>query len=197
MKNKFLLSCHGRFHYFEIAKVLYKNDQLSQIVSGYPWFKLKNENLPKNKVTTVAFGIFTILAALLRKISLTFFKKLILILSNIQAIYIIKRSSNFLDNSDVFLALSGGGLETGKLFKKRNKIYICERSSAHMLEQQEILRNEYLKYNIHFNIDPWAMDRELKEYKEANFILVPSEFCRSSFANIKFTIRKLYLTLQI
>jgi len=185
MKNKFLLSCHGRFHYFEIAKVLYKNDQLSQIVSGYPWFKLKNENLPKNKVTTVAFGIFTILAALLRKISLTFFKKLILILSNIQAIYIIKRSSNFLDNSDVFLALSGGGLETGKLFKKRNKIYICERSSAHMLEQQEILRNEYLKYNIHFNIDPWAMDRELKEYKEANFILVPSEFCRSSFAKHK------------
>ena len=74
-----MLSCHGRFHYFEVAKVLYKNDQLSQIVSGYPWFKLKNENLPKNKVTTVAFGIFIILAALLGKISLTFFKKLILI----------------------------------------------------------------------------------------------------------------------
>ena len=106
MKNKFLLSCHGRFHYFEIAKVLYKNDQLSQIVSGYPWFKLKNENLPKNKVTTVAFGIFTILAALSGKISLTFFKKLILILSNIRAIYIIKRSSNFLSNSDIFLSLS-------------------------------------------------------------------------------------------
>ena len=185
MKNKFLLSCHGRFHYFEIAKVLYKNDQLSQIVSGYPWFKLKNENLPKNKVTTVAFGIFTVLAALLGKISPAIFKKLIQIFSNIRSFYIDKQSSNFLNNSDIFLALSGGGLETGKLFKKKNKIYICERSSAHILEQQEILRNEYLKYNIHFNIDPWAMDRELTEYKEANFILVPSEFCRNSFAKHK------------
>jgi glycosyltransferase involved in cell wall biosynthesis len=185
MKNKFLLSCHGRFHYFEIAKVLYKNDQLSQIISGYPWFKLKNENLPKNKVTTVAFGIFTILPALLGKISFSIFKKLIQILHNIKAIYIDKRSSNFLDNSDVFLSLSGSGLETGKLFKKRNKIYICERASTHILEQQEILRNEYLKYNIHFNIDAWTIDRELKEYNEATFVLVPSNFAKDSFLKHK------------
>jgi hypothetical protein len=44
MKNKLLLSYHSRFHYFEIVKVLYKNDQLSQIVSGYPWFKLRSIN---------------------------------------------------------------------------------------------------------------------------------------------------------
>ncbi len=84
MKNNFLLSCHGKFHYFEIAKVLYKNDQLSQIVSGYPWFKLKNENLPKNKVTIVAFGIFTILAVILGKISPSIFEKLIKKLHNIK-----------------------------------------------------------------------------------------------------------------
>jgi len=185
MKNKFLLSCHGRFHYFEIAKILYKNDQLSQIVSGYPWFKLKNENLPKNKVTTVAFGIFTILAALSGKISPVIFKKLIQILSNIRSFYIDKRSSNFLENSDIFLALSGGGLETGKLFKKRDKIYICERSSAHISEQNEILKEEYKKYNISFNIDPHAIDRELQEYKEATFILIPSEFCKNSFSKQK------------
>jgi len=185
MKNKFLLSCHGRFHYFEIAKVLYKNDQLSQIVSGYPWFKLKNENLPKNKVITVAFGIFTILAALLGKISSSIFKKLIQILHNIRAIYIDKRSSNFFENSNVFLSLSGSGFETGKLFKIKNKIYICERSSAHILEQQEILRNEYLKYKINFNINSWAIDRELNEYKEATFILIPSEFCKNSFSKYK------------
>jgi len=146
---------------------------------------LKNEILPKNKVTIVAFGIFTILAALIGKISPAIFKKLIQILSNIRSFYTDKRSSNFLDNSDIFLALSGGGLETGKLFKKRNKIYICERSSAHILEQQEILRNEYLKYNINFNIDSWTIDREINEYKEANFILVPSEFCRNSFTKHK------------
>ena len=185
MKNNFLLSCHGRFHYFEIAKVLYKNNQLSHIVSGYPWFKLKNENLPKKKVTTVAFGILTILASILGKISPVIFKKLIQILSNIRSFYIDKRSSNFLDNSDIFLALSGGGLETGKLFKKKNKIYICERSSVHILEQQEILKNEYKKYNVNFNIEPWTIERELNEYKEANFILVPSEFCRNSFAKHK------------
>jgi glycosyltransferase involved in cell wall biosynthesis len=189
MKNNFLLSCHGRFHYFEIAKIIYKNNQLSQIVSGYPWFKLKNENLPKNKVTIVAFGIFTILASILGKISPAIFKKLIQILFNIRAVYIDKQSANFLDNSNVFLSLSGGGLETGKLFKKKKKLYICERGSTHILEQQEILRNEYLKYNINFNIDAWTIDRELKEYQEATFVLVPSNFAKDSF--LKYKIRNL------
>jgi len=132
MKNKFLLSCHGRFHYFEIAKVLYKNNQLSKIISGYPWFALKKENLPRHKVFT--YSIFIILSFLLEKINLKIFNKFIKILRKKNAINIDKQSSKFINQANIFLSLSGAGLETGKLFKKQNKIYICEIASAHILE---------------------------------------------------------------
>ena len=46
-KLNYLLSTPGKFHNIEVAKVLLKKNQLVKIVSGWPWFRLKNENIPK------------------------------------------------------------------------------------------------------------------------------------------------------
>ena len=48
-KLRYLLATHGRFHYFELAKILYERNQLHKIISGYPWFKLKKEKIWPNK----------------------------------------------------------------------------------------------------------------------------------------------------
>ena len=55
-KIKYILSNSGKFHHFEVAKALYRKDQLTKIVCGYPWFKLKKEKIPKNYVR--CFGFF-------------------------------------------------------------------------------------------------------------------------------------------
>ena len=42
-KYKYILSNSGKFHHFEVAKELYKRNQLEKIICGYPWFKLRYE----------------------------------------------------------------------------------------------------------------------------------------------------------
>ena len=57
MKNKikYILSLSAKFTYFETARILYKRNQLAKIICGYPWFKLRNEKIPKKLVSSNAF----------------------------------------------------------------------------------------------------------------------------------------------
>ena len=185
-KFNYLLSNAGKFHHFELAKVLYKRKQLSQIVCGYPWFKLKYEKIPKHLVE--AHGFFNILNAFFRSYhKLKFFSDYIDILNNK---YIDNITSKYINRADVLIALSGTGLNTGKKIIKNNKIYICERSSSHIVFQNNILSEEYKEFGQpKFIINKWVIDRELKEYEKSDMILVPSLFVKKSFE--KFNINKL------
>ena len=179
-KFNYLLSNAGKFHHFELAKVLYKRKQLSQIVCGYPWFKLKYEKIPKHLVE--AHGFFNILNAFFRSYhKLKFFSDYIDILNNK---YIDNITSKYINRADVLIALSGTGLNTGKKIIKNNKIYICERSSSHIVFQNNILSEEYKEFGQpKFIINKLVIDRELQEYENANIILVPSLFAKKSFEN--------------
>ena len=107
-KFNYLLSNSGKFHHFELAKVLYKKKQLTQIVCGYPWFKLKHEKIPKHLVE--AHGFFSILNFFLKKIGkLEFFSDYINILKKR---YIDKITSKYVDRADVLIALGGIGINT-------------------------------------------------------------------------------------
>ena len=183
MKNNFLLSCHGRFHYFEIAKVLYNSGQLSQIITNYPWFKIKNEGIPKSLVSTNSF--FQVANYLFSKANLKILNKLHNIINWNSAIHLDHKCLKFIDKSDIFLSLSGGGLQTGREFIKQNKIYICERSSFHLSETVNIMKSEYKKYKKDFLLDQRVIDRELEEYQTASFVLTPSEICKKTFIKNK------------
>ena len=53
-KLNYVLSCSGKNHYFDIAKVLYDRNQLTKIVV-YPWFKLKKYGINKKFVSSNGF----------------------------------------------------------------------------------------------------------------------------------------------
>ena len=58
-KNKYIITTAGKFHHFDIAREMVKKNQLSKIISGYPWFKLKKEKIVKKYVE--AHGFYRIL----------------------------------------------------------------------------------------------------------------------------------------
>ena len=96
------------------------------------------------------------------------------------------QASKFINDADVFLSLSKTGLETGKLMKKQNKIYICERSSSHIIFQNKILEEEYKNLGLDYlPINKWFIERELAEYENSDFILVPSKFVENTFIENK------------
>ena len=171
---KYLLSNPGKFHHFEVGREIFKRNQLHRIICGYPWFKLKNEGIPKNKITS--YSLNTIITRYLKDSA---FKDYFNIK---QQKKIDELSLKSLDGCDVFLGLSQCGLNTGIEAKKRGIKYICERSSTHIVYQNELLKEEYNKLNLKYKpIHDWFIQRELEEYKNSNFILLPSNFVEKTF----------------
>jgi hypothetical protein len=46
------LFCIGKFHLFAFARELLKKGMLERIFSGYPSWKLKNEDIPAERLKT-------------------------------------------------------------------------------------------------------------------------------------------------
>jgi len=187
-KPTYILSNPGKFHHFEVGKILYKKNQLKKIISGYPWFKLKNENIPKELVGS--HGLLRILQEPI--ISNSHFDRLNKLIYKSIANHIDKVTCNYIDamnDADVLIALSQNGLKSGKRMLKNNKIYICERASTHIIYQQNILSEEYSEFTKKkFQIEKWSIERDLEEYENASMILVPSEYVKKTFD--KFNISK-------
>lgn len=179
---KFIIASSGKYHHFSLAKSLFKTNNLKKIFTGYPWFKVKKEKLPKEYVFCI--GFFEIIIFIIKKISFNkagfLYKKLIKlkkIVSDKIFLSRIKKIKNF----DYFLCLSGDGLSSAKYIKSLNKTYICERSSSHILYQEKILNDEYKKLGFDRKTNNWIIERELKEYELADLILVPSNFVKKTF----------------
>ena len=119
--NKYLISTAGRWHHFELAKILNKQHRLSKIVSGYPWFKLKKEKLPKKLVE--AHGFLRVLRTPI--ITINSLKKIndyLNISSEKNIDRIASRCFEQDKNINVFLGQSQCSLNTGKKFRKEKKL---------------------------------------------------------------------------
>lgn len=180
---KYLMSNPGKFHHFEVARELFKKNQLNKIICGYPWFKLKHEGVDKDKI--ISLSLITILTRFIKVRKITDF------LNDYQSKKIDLEAGKFLDNSNVFIGLSTCGLKTGIEAKKRGIVYICERSSAHIKYQNEILKREYEKLKLSYQpIPKERIEREIDEYNESDFILVPSSFVKKTFENYGYSKAK-------
>lgn len=183
------LSTMGKFHYFALARQLEQRNALEVIFTGYPNFKLKDEGLPQEKIY-----------------SLPWFRILHVLSFRSNQPWLIRQSewlslhqfdtyvANKLPDCDVFCAVSGGGLNTGKKAKSRGAIYICDRISTHIRYQDAILREEYQSQGKTFaGIDPRVMAQEEAEYELADAIVLPSSFAKRSFIEMGVPEEKLRL----
>ena len=83
------------------------------------------------------------------------------------------------------LGFAGVNLISGKLI--REKRYICDSTSAHIIIQNNILNEEYKEYlNKKIEINKSNVETKLAEYENANIILVPSTFVKT-FEKFNFT----------
>ena len=98
-----------------------------------------------------------------------------------------------LESCDVFHCLSSFGLKSQQIAKKRfGALTVCDRGSAHILYQDEILSEEHDRWGVPYSpIDRRIVDRELQEYEEYDLIFVPSNFAYQSFVKKGFPEQKL------
>ena len=160
----------GKFHAFDLARELKANNLNVNLYSSYPYFIAKKYGLKFNE--HYSFFILQVIDRLTKRLISNFLKNIfarILIL-------LIK------PNQDIIIAWSDTPNFLLKFIKKKyQSTIIIERGSAHIIYQNQILRNEYKKFNIDFSISKKTIDNEIKNYDDCDYISIPSKFVEDSF----------------
>ena len=171
----------GRFHHFHLARQLQKYDLLDSLYTGYPKFKLKDEQgIPQEKIKT-----FPWIQTPYMKRSLLGLNKFTYLNKNwewLGAQALDKYVSHKIKERGILIALSSTGLNSGMKMKSIGGTYICDRGSSHIVFQNKILAEEYERWGFNWEgIDTRIIEKEKLEYHNSDFITVPSEFVRNSF----------------
>ena len=188
---KIALSTIGKFHTFDLARELYARGSLTKILTGYPLFKLRTEALPKELIQTFPWvqtpymgfpwkNCFPV--AVMRE------------WENFSAITFGHYVARNLPECDLYVGLSGSALPAGKKAQQRGAKFICDRGSAHINVQNQLLSEEHYIWDMPYaGIDPRNIKREEKEYSEADCITVPSKFVYRTFIEQVISANKLRL----
>ena len=174
-----IISCSGKFHAFALAEQLERHGMLNYFYTSYAYQKntflrrfvrrVDREIIPTEKIFTN-----TLLAFPIKLLPGSGF--IWLQLYDRWVAGRVKQS-----NSKIFIGWSGMSLQSIRAAKATGKITIVERGSSHILYQNELLIEEYKKFGIDFSIDKRMIEKELKEYQEADYISIPSTFVKKSF----------------
>jgi len=155
---------------------MHKRGALTAIYSGYPWFKLRDEGLPRHAVRT-----FPYLHAPYMRLAPRFTPARLLWEWQ-DRVWFDRHVARTLPSCDAFCGLSGSGLHSGRVAQSRGAKYVCDRGSTHIRVQDRILREEYDRQGIRFSgIDPRVIEREEAEYEAADLITIPSTFAMRTF----------------
>lgn len=176
---KVALSTPGKFHTLDLARELHARDLLAGVYTGYPRFKLKNEGLPAERLHTFPWLMTPYMAYPWGRVLPP---RAIHRWQRAMAHSLDAWTARTLAPCDVFVGLSGSAWRTGQMQQARGGRYVCDRGSAHIRTQDELLREEHRAWGVPFDgIDPHAIEREEREYAQADRITVPSGFVMRSF----------------
>jgi len=171
----------GRFHHFHLARQLEKYNLLAAIYTGYPRFKLKDEEgISPEKIHTYPWLQAPFMAR--GRLGLDRWEWLNREWAWQAHETLDRHVSGHLQSAAILIALSGSGLYAGRKAQELGGVHICDRGSSHIRVQDELLREEYQRYrSIWKGIDNRSITKEEAEYEQANLISVPSQFCFDSF----------------
>jgi glycosyltransferase involved in cell wall biosynthesis len=174
---KVTISVNGKFHAFELAKQLEKRRFLERLITSYPWFKMSKEGLPKEKVASLPMKeimqqALNFIPFLKNKISPEWYS----------ASLFDKQASRYVRPCDIFVGWSGSSLHSLRKAKSLGAITILERCSSHIVYQKDILKEEYELWGLKPALpSSRIVEKELDEYRQSDYIAIPSQFAKQTF----------------
>jgi starch synthase len=181
----------GVFHHFELAHQLHRRNHLQQIYSTWPWARLKREGLPRSLVS--CFPLLHTTDYLLNRTGLHS-RRLSSKMNAWTALSFDRWTNNRIAPCDAFIAISGAGLLTGRKIQANGGIFICDRGSTHQRYQEQVVADEYRRWNVPQPLSkPHITVREEEIYATANAITVPSTVARRSFLQMGVAPEKIHV----
>jgi glycosyltransferase involved in cell wall biosynthesis len=186
---KICISAGGKFHSYYLAQQINKYGYLSQFITTCPKFLL-NKYINDNSLIN-SFYFKEIYQRL-------FFRLPNLIKNMYNPQFFLSElfdefSEKKLKKCDLFIGWSSFSERTLLKAKSFGAKTVIERGSSHILFQNNILKLEYEKNNIKNGVlpHPRIIEKELREYESADFVMVPSTFAKKTFIEQKIQSKKI------
>ncbi|HEU5102646.1 MAG TPA: hypothetical protein VFU22_26660, partial [Roseiflexaceae bacterium] len=148
----------GRFHAFDLARELLHQGHLGRLITTYPRFVTRQWGFPDETVINLALPL------LLRQIAKQFggeplTMRLQAILHRLFGNY----AARYVESSDVVHGWSSFSEPAIRHAKRNGVPAVLERGSAHMLEQCDLLRDEYQRLGLRWAAThPEVVGQELR-----------------------------------
>lgn len=175
-----IISCSGKFHAFNLAEQLEMHNHFSGLWTTFAQQKNHLAQYLVNRRDTENIPIAKIHTCIPIAAGLKIWSRPD-IWNDWYDQWVALSLKNQRNNYQVFIGWSGMSSHSIKRAKRDGKLTIVERGSSHILFQNNLLREEYKKNGIDFAIHPRIIQKELEEYKNADFISIPSTFVRNTF----------------
>jgi alpha-maltose-1-phosphate synthase len=173
---KICVGSAGPFHAFDLARQMERLGHLEHLYTAYPSWRV--DGMPKEKVSTFPWLMGPAMIA--NRFGFNRVRDGL----NVPMIETFDRwMAERLAPCDVFHCLSSFGLQSHQTARSRHgALTICDRGSAHIEYQDEILCDEFARFGARFpGIDSRLVERELGEYAYCDLIFVPSSFAMHTF----------------
>jgi len=169
----------GVYHHFDLARELEARGHLQTIYSTWPWARVKREGIARAKVNTFPW-IQTPEYLLNRQGWLP--RWLMDETGYLNALAFDEWTNLRISECDALIAIAGAGLKTGQRLQRQGAKFVCDRGSTHARYQEEIVREEQLRWGLDAPVsDIRDIVREEEIYSVCDAITVPSSFAARSF----------------
>jgi len=167
----------GRWHAFDLAYELSRNNLLYRIITNYPKFKTREWNIPDENVISLPLT-FLLTQAAYRIGGESWGMKGQFLIHQLFA----RAAARHLVGSTIIHGWSSFSEPAIQWAQEHGIPFLLERSSAHMTVQTQILREEHSKLGVTWNeTHPKIIKQELREYELTTKVAVPSLFVKKSF----------------
>lgn len=187
---KVVISVPGKYHAFDLARQLRRAGCLEQLITAYPYFAVRKYEIPHSSVTSLPLNQLIYRGWTHLPFRLKELYDPILLVTELFDRQARRRQRR----AEIFVGWAGLCLLSLRRARERGAVTVIERGSSHMLFQQEIMRQEYeLCGGSGPLAHPGIIKRELDEYREADYISVPSTFVKRTFLERGFDPEKILL----
>ena len=178
----------GRWHAFDLARELHNAGHLHRLITNYPSWFVRRWGIPQQKVVSLPLTFFVVKA--IYKVG---GETLMMRCQWIVHRWFANRAAKYLEGSELIHGWSQWS-EPSLQWAHQNAVpTVLERSSAHILEQSKLLRNEYSRLGLNWTeTHPKIEAMELREYELSTSIAIPSLFVERSFLSRNFSSHKLF-----
>ena len=178
----------GRWHAFDLARHLHHRGHLHRLITTYPRWFVKRWGLPPEKVVSLPL-VFVVVKAIYKLGG----EALMMRCQWLVHSWFARWASGHLDGSQLIHGWSQWSEPSLRWAAQRSVPTVLERSSAHILEQSRLLREEHQRLGL-----PWPATHprieamELREYGLCTTVAVPSLFVERSFLARGFPPERLF-----